>query len=199
MPGRGWYSRGYLPHIDSEGSTQFLGWRLDDALPVHLIEKWKHELASMDLTDTKRKLELARRIDAYCDQGHGACVLRNPLAAKAAQEVLLAHHRSLYYLHAWVIMPNHVHAMLTPVEGSSLAKILRDVKGGSAYEVNKVLGRSGRLWQADYFDRLVRNERHFAGACRYIEWNPVKAKLCSDPKLWTWSSAHPGNRERLAD
>ncbi len=195
--GRGWYSRGYLPHIDSAGRTQFLTWRLDDALPAHVVQKWKLELGI--LTDEKKKAELMRRIEAYCDAGHGSCVLKDPRAARAAQDVLLRLHIDLYKLHAWVIMPNHVHALLTPNVDVSLAEVLKRVKGASSREVNLAVKRSGQLWEADYFDRLIRNPEHYRAVANYIEWNPVKAKLAPDPKLWAWSSANPENQRRLEE
>jgi REP element-mobilizing transposase RayT len=52
-----------------------------------------------------------------------------------------------------------------------------------------VLGRAGRFWQREPFDRYVRNKRHFRNALAYIEANPVKAGLCDKPEDWPWSSA----------
>ncbi len=93
-------------------------------------------------------------------------------------------------LHAWVVMPNHVHVLLTPLENVTLEEILRTQKSISSTRINKLLGKQGRLWQPDYFDRLIRDEKHFNGVVHYIEWNPVKAGLCVDPADWTWSSAY---------
>jgi REP element-mobilizing transposase RayT len=197
MEHRGWYSRGYLPHIDAPNTTQFLTWRQDDALPSHVVAQWKLELR--DLPDGDRKQELASRIEKYCDEGHGSCVLRDPRAARAAELILLEHHCRLYKLHAWVVMPNHVHALLTPAEDVTLAEVLKRVKGASSHDVNKSLGRSGRLWEPDFFDRMIRDDKHYEAVRRYIEWNPVKAKLCSDPKLWGFSSCHPESDRRLEE
>jgi len=183
---RGWYSRGYLPHIDAGEVPQFVNWRAADSLPAGLLEGWKAELAH--LGDSTRRMELARRVEAYCDMGHGECLLRNPRAARAVQECLFHDHGTQYILHAWVVMPNHVHALITPCAGKRLGDILKRVKSSSAGAVNRVFGRSGRYWQPDYFDRLIRNEKHFDGVKHYIEWNPVKAKLCTDPAKWSWSS-----------
>ena len=197
MERRGWYSRGYLPHIDIDGASQFITWRQDDALPIAVIARWKEELK--ELPDDKRKKELASRIEKYCDEGHGSCVLANALAARATETVLLAHHASLYVLHAWVVMPNHIHVLVTPGKQISLGKLTKQLKGASARDVNKAIGQSGILWEADYFDRYMRDDKHYNATLKYIEWNPVKAKLCADPKHWTWSSANPVNRQRLED
>ncbi|RYG44991.1 hypothetical protein EON79_13690, partial [bacterium] len=85
---------------------------------------------------------------------------------------------------------NHVHVVLTPREGIVLARIVQSMKGVSAKRINAISGEQGQRWQADYFDRAVRDEEHFARLVRYIEWNPVKAGLCADPSSWAWSSAN---------
>ena len=76
--------------------------------------------------------------------------------------------------------------------GSTLQQITRRVKSSSAAAVNRVFGQSGRLWQPDYYDHYIRDEEHFEGVRQYIEWNPVKSMLCSDPMHWPWSSRSEG-------
>jgi len=84
----------------------------------------------------------------------------------------------------------------TPL-GISLDKLVQALKGSSSSALNKLMQREGRLWQPSYFDRVIRNFDHFTGVRRYIEWNPVKAKLCQDPVLWPWSSANAAACDRL--
>jgi REP element-mobilizing transposase RayT len=87
-------------------------------------------------------------------------------------------------------MPNHVHLLWTPQ--MPLAALVRQVKGPTALGANRLLGRTGEpFWQAEYFDRIVRNQKEFAQIRRYIEWNPVKAALVAHPEEFPWSSAHP--------
>lgn len=186
---RGRYSRGYLPHIDAGEVAQFITFRLADSLPAGLVEKWRQELS--DRPSHVLKKEIYSRIEKHLDSGHGSCLLERPSAANAVQETLLACGEDQYHLHEWVVMPNHVHVLLTPRQGVHLAKIVQSVKGRSAKRVNESLGRTGRLWQPDYFDRLIRDESHFDRVAKYITWNPVKAKLCNDPTLWPHSSACP--------
>lgn len=91
-------------------------------------------------------------------------------------------------LHAYVVMPNHVHALWTPQ--IPLCDLVRQVKGPTAREANKLLGRTGeQFWQEEYFDRIVRSESEFVQIRRYIEWNPVKAGLVARPGEFEWSSA----------
>ena len=180
-------SRGYLPHIDGEDLTQFVSFHLADALPAHAVAGM--EAALKALPDGERKVEMVRRVEADCDAGHGECHLRDPRAARLLQERLLALHGSLYRLHAWSVMPNHGHVLLTPCPGVGLDTVMHRIKGGSSFEINRLLGRSGRLWQPESCDVFMRGEGHFWGVVKYIEWNPVKAGLCRDPKFWPWSSA----------
>ena len=76
-----------------------------------------------------------------------------------------------------IVMPNHVHALVVQNPGFPLEKMISSWKRFSARAINQLLARSGNLWQRDYFDRLVRNQTHFANCVRYIRRNPQKARL----------------------
>ena len=110
--------------------------------------------------------------------------------AGKVEEAMLFFDGSRYRLEAWDVMPNHVHAMLTPIAGWELGQILHSWKSYTSKESNKLLGRSGEFWQKENFDRYVRDERHYCNAIAYIEDNPVKAGLCEKAEDWKWSSAH---------
>jgi REP element-mobilizing transposase RayT len=125
------------------------------------------------------------------DAGHGSQILRNPVAGRLVQEALLHGHGSMYELHAWSVMPTHVHVVLTPNENWALGNVVGRIKGRSSRYIGQRLTFVKPLWQPDYFDRWIRDSRHFEAVVRYVEWNPVKAKLCSDPAAWTCSSANP--------
>ncbi|HRK21570.1 MAG TPA: hypothetical protein PLX06_07170 [Fimbriimonadaceae bacterium] len=194
---RGWHSRRYLPHIDAGSQPQFITWRLDDSLSPHLIDQWKAVLKHLPEKDQKR--ELYRKIETHLDEGHGSQILKNPAAAKIVQDCLVHGHHTKYTLHHWVVMPTHVHVILTPLNDRTLESILKPLKSFSALQINRVLGREGQLWQYESFDRLIRDFEHFQNTACYIEWNPVKAKLCLDPSKWPYSSANPVAFERLKE
>ena len=78
---------------------------------------------------------------------------------------------------ASVVMPNHVHVLFIQNPQHLLEDLLRSWKTFTSRKINSLLGRSGSLWQRDYFDRLVRDEKHFADCVRYIRNNPRKAQL----------------------
>jgi REP element-mobilizing transposase RayT len=186
-PRFGWHSRGYLPHFDGRELAQFITFRLHDALPRSVLERWREELAHERFGEVEAIMR--RRVEAYLDQGHGCCYLRDTQVAAMVQSALLFHDEAKYRLSAWVVMPNHVHLLCSPCFGHNLAQIMHSLKSYTSNEANKILGRSGRFWQKEYFDRYIRNARHFAKVVAYIENNPVKAHLCEKPEDWPFSSA----------
>ena len=134
--------------------------------------------------------ELKRRtkMEAYLDRGLGKCELRDPRAAAAVEENWLHRDGQDYRLLAWVVMPNHVH-LLVEIWQKPMAELLQGWKGYTARRINRVLGRRGKLWQDDYWDRYIRDEAHYRKVVRYIELNPVKAGLAKTPEQWPFSSA----------
>jgi REP element-mobilizing transposase RayT len=183
----GWHSRGYLPHFDGGELAQFITFRLHDALPGSVLVRWKEELKHEKPGEVEAVMR--RRVEAYLDQGHGSCYLKEPGVAIIVQNALLSHDQTKYRLAAWVVMPNHAHILCSPCMRHSLAEIMHSLKSYTASEVNKMLGRRGRFWQKEYFDRYIRNARHFAKVVAYIENNPVKARLCEKAEDWPFSSA----------
>jgi putative DNA methylase len=183
----GWHSRGYLPHFDGGELAQFITFRLNDSLPRNLLLRWKEELKFEPSAQASSIMR--RRVEAYLDQGHGCCHLRDHRVAEMVQNSLLFHDRMKYKLVAWVVMPNHAHMLCTPCAGYSLAGIMHSIKSFTSTEANKLLNRSGRFWQKEYFDRYIRNTRQFAKTVAYIENNPVKANLCDRQEDWPFSSA----------
>jgi REP element-mobilizing transposase RayT len=120
----------------------------------------------------------------------GPTWLKNPLVADAVAKVLLAGDItwSLYKLHAWVIMPNHVHMLISPHR--PIAEVTRSVKSASSREANAILKQRGQsFWQPESFDHWIRTEEEFGNIADYIEGNPVKAGLATGPAAYRWSSA----------
>lgn len=180
-----WHSRGYLPHFDKREILQFITFRLADSLPQTVLAKWRIELEKDELTD----VDFRRRIEFYLDQNYGSSVLKNKKIASIVQETLLKFDGEKYKLIAWVIMPNHVHLLIKVLGENSLSVIMHSIKSFTAHEANKILNKKGRFWSKEYFDRFIRDEKHFIQTVRYIEMNPVKAKLCQEPYDWEFSSA----------
>ena len=183
---RYWHGRGYLPHFDQDGFTQFVTFRLADSVPQLVLDRWNIELKSGEISDAG----VCRRIEYYLDQNYGEGWLRVPEIANILQETLLKWDGERYRLISWVIMPNHGHILFSPFEGHRVSDIMHSIKSFTAHFANDLLKRKGRFWAKEYFDRYIRDQRHFANTLAYIENNPVKAKLCKLPCEWPYSSAY---------
>lgn len=193
---KGWYSRGYHPHFDQPGLIQSITFRLDDSVPEALLQQWRNELgiSSANPVDSKRLAKLRARIDKYEDAGHGACHLRRAEIATIVEEALFYFDGERYRLLEWSVMPNHVHVLVETQPSLALADVVRSWKSFTAKEGNRILGRVGKFWMADYFDRFIRDERHLAAARSYVRANPVKAGLCDGEHQWRFGSAWEGKR-----
>ena len=175
------FYRQRLPHIDEPGVPVFVTWRLKDSLPPH------RHLDARSMTS----LESFQTLDRLLDETHtGSRYLAMPAIADAVTESIrhCADAMGLYELHAFVVMPNHVHLLITPNE--PLPKILRSLKGFTARRANSLLGRSGEaFWIEESFDHLARDRWEFDSIRHYIEENPVRAMLTSRAEDYKWSSA----------
>jgi len=134
-----WYSWGYLPHFDHAGLLQMINFRLADSLPSHLLEQLDKTVKQID--DVLRR----KRIEAYLDAGHGSCVLGDPRVSRMVEDSLLYFDGKRYRIIAWVIMPNHIHALVEIKQDMLLSEILHSWKSFTANKANRILGKSGFL------------------------------------------------------
>ena len=186
---KGWYRRHELPHYDAAGVYQSITYRLGDALPNHVLRRFQLSVSAGDADS--RTSALRQKVERYCDAGHGSCILRCPAVADAVCTIWMEQAGIAYDLHAWVVMPNHVHVLIRQYEGGVLADIVRYWKSRSTVEVNRIMGRAGSLWQPDYWDRFIRDADHYWRTRHYIHHNPVTARLAEEAAAWPWSSAAP--------
>jgi len=197
---RGWHERGYLPHCDKPGLVQFVTFRLWDSMPASRKGEWEHLLAISARSDAPRSgadrsiasREQRVKLEEHLDSSLGECFLREPRVAALVEKVIRFHHGRRFELLAWVVMPNHVHALIQ-VGQTPLTRIVQNWKSIVAVEANKLLGRTGRFWQPDYWDRYMRDAGQATKAVRYVENNPVKANFCRTPEDWPFSSARCRN------
>lgn len=201
-----WYSRGYLPHFDAPGAIQHVTFHLADSLPREAIERMQQDLEA--LPDEQRTVARRMRIQELLDSGLGSCVLGHADCARIVEDAIVFGDGTRYRLLAWVVMPNHVHVLIEQVAAWPLAKVVQSWKRHTTREINQLenLGApsctrpleempsatrrsQNPLWQRDYWDRYIRDERHYAAAKKYIEQNPVKAGLVAVAGEWPWGSA----------
>ena len=195
-----------LPHWQQDETWIFVTWRLADSLPAEKLRQWEEEKDAWiarhpepwDPATTREFHELfTKRIEDWLDAGHGACILRQPEVRQIVVDALAFFDGRRYELGDWVVMPDHCHVLFRPLSEHRLPDILHSWKSFTAKAVNKLLGRTGPVWQEDYWDRLVRNERHLDACQRYIVENPIKAQLPEG--AYQRSPAVPaGNRGRDA-
>lgn len=189
-------NRGRLPHWEKESGLYFITFRLADSLPKSVLKKIAERHRILEAANTsgarllpEQETELAeystRRIEEYCDRGSGSCALADQRIAGATATALRFRDGKHYRLLAWCIMPNHVHVVARLLPGADLATVLKTWKQFSSKVANQALGQSGRFWQREYYDRLIRNEQEYSRAVRYVLENPVKAGLKDWP--WVWS------------
>ena len=97
---------------------------------------------------------------------------------------VLENYRTGYLLHAYVLMPDHIHLLLTPTD--SLEKAVQQIKGGFSYRVKKGLNWKGEVWQKGFSDHRIRDIQDWERHVNYIRLNPVKAGLCSEPNAYPY-------------
>ena len=175
----GYYER-RLPHWDLVGHPLFVTFRLHDSLPT------SRTFPPGRVTSGRAFVAIDRTLDRSAS---GPLYLRIPEIAAVVVACLRdgeqRFHR--YQMHSFVVMPNHVHLLVTPHVAAT--RWLGPLKGFAAHEANRMLGRIGQpFWQDESYDHLVRSDAEMERIREYIESNPVKAGLVTAPESWHWSS-----------
>jgi REP element-mobilizing transposase RayT len=189
-----------LPHWSQAGTIAFLRWRTWDSIPEQILLEWIAErdelLQSVGIDPrtshwqaTLKRLEphvqrqiratISDRWNDRLDACHGDCVLRRPNLAKIVSDSLLHFDGDRYELTDFVVMPNHVHLLAAYPTENAMLEQAESWKRFTAVRINRLLKRTGRFWQADGFDHLVRTEEQFSYLRRYIAENPRRAGLRS--------------------
>jgi REP-associated tyrosine transposase len=201
----GIHTRGYLPHVKREGASYFVTYRLADSLPKEILMQLEARRAQRlraleeakragraDCPDEKEiQRDFRRELERYLDAGHGSCHLRRPEIATLIVDNLKHFDHERYVLRDWVVMPNHVHAVVWPMPNVLLSDILKTWKQYTARRARAILKLdSERFWQPESYDHWIRDDEERGRIARYIRNNPLKAGLCQQPQDWPWSSAH---------
>ena len=170
-----------LPHWHPQDKPLFLTWHLKGSLP--------HNRYPPPNTPSAGKAFVW--MDRYLDQtrlgpNH---LLQEPIAALIVDAIQFGESQLGHYeLGAFVVMPNHVHLLVTPRVPMPI--LTKRLKGDTAREANRLLNRTGEpFWQGESYDHWVRNAEEWARIVRYIEENPVVAGLVARPEGFLWSSA----------
>jgi len=176
-------SHRHLPHWQQDGCSYFITFRLADSIPAAELRKLKDELAAWknhhpEPWDYKTWQDYQQRFhngpQDWLDQGHGACLFSRAELRQIVASTLGYFDDDHYILDCFVVMPNHVHAIIKPLQGRSIASILHSWKSFSANQINKTANLSGTLWQEESFDRIIRDWDQLVDVRDYIERNPAK-------------------------
>lgn len=199
------FYRRNLPHWHPVNQSFFLTWRLEGSLPSHVIKELRASRQQLrrkcDLTSDARALEHKRlfaKVDRILDNAQsGPLWLAVPQIAHMIQATLLERYAHMYKLWSYVVMANHVHVFLKPKPVATVELITKHLKGYTAREANRILGRTGQtFWQDECFDHWPRDEDEFFRIANYVENNPVKAGLVPTPEDWVRSSAAERRRRK---
>ncbi len=207
-----------LPHWFQVGAAIFITFRTADSLPQKVLLRWQRELvdwlkqrdlpcdiadhvlrpsesgrtALLDQLGLRQYREFIRLSDRIfhrsLDECHGACLLRVPAAAQIVSDAILHFADKQYDLNNFVVMPNHVHAIVQFREGTDLNRVSQSWMRYTARRINELLVRKGQLWQAEPFDHIIRSPEQFQYLHQYIAENPKKANLPPRDYLY-WSRA----------
>ena len=183
-------TRRRMPHWTQGGVTYFITFRLGDSVPLALQDQWReereiwlrwHPAPWTPEVEKEYRERFTARQDEWLDAGMGECQLRRPEIRAEAELCLLHFDDARYDLDAFVVMPNHVHALLAPREGWALFDLLKGIKGVSARNCNRLLHRTGQaFWMEDAYNRIVRDPAELWAFRQYIEANSAKANLQPD-------------------
>jgi len=159
----------------------FITFRLADSLPerrIHEIrtdrDRWLRDNPPPHTAEQARALrELwTVRIENMLDAGHGRCELGRA-DCRSTLETTMRHDDGIAYrLGAFVVMPNHVHALVQMLKGHDLSAAVKAWKSISARQINRLVGRQGSLWLEEYFDHIVRDATAIDRFTTYVRENP---------------------------
>lgn len=189
-----------LPHWRQNGATYFVTFRLADSIPAAVIRQWGEERRIWyevhgcrdgmppaewmrryrQIDEMERRAferQNARRLFEETDAGHGCCAL----ADRKVRGFVLAALGFFRGERCWsgdaVVMPNHVHWLVQPINGGELETLLASIKRHSATQVAKTRSHVGAFWQRESYDHIVRNRAELDRIRRYVQENPQRAGL----------------------
>ena len=180
MPTGFW--RKNLPHLQQTGKIHMVNFRLADSMPQSLVVQYKHLKEDFikkhpypwdNATYDEYRSIISTPVEKYIDSGYGSCVLKFQEIRQYLIDSLDFYDMERYAMLAYVIMPNHVHMLVTPFGGYDLYATLSSIKSYSATKINRYLGRKGALWQEESFDTVIRSHPHYLKCLEYIKANPL--------------------------
>lgn len=189
------FYRRRLPHWQPNNATFAITSRLYGSIPISKIEELRREYALLKKEDNNnpRKKDFFTKYDDILDtNANEPYWLKEPVIAQLVGEALKYYAGKYYHLWAYCIMPNHVHFLITTFSNApELSRINQNWKKYTARRANLFLNRTGKFWQEESYDRVVRDEEEFWAHYLYIINNPVKAGFVKNWEDWQWTYSNP--------
>jgi len=197
------FYRRNLPHWQPKGAEFFITFRLAGSLPKEAIDllnqkskEFREKCRNNDLNPERRsqfEAKLFRAYDNLLDNlSFGPVWLSDENAAQIVADTLHFYGRQKYDLYAYSIMSNHVHLVVRHLEEAydvefPVTGFMKSIKSFTGKECNKLLKRHGKFWQAESFDRLIRDDEELENVISYTLNNLVKANLVSHWRDWQFT------------
>ena len=184
----------YLPMWEANGAIYHISLHLADSVPQDQLLAWKEERARIDarLKDTmnpplatereflidEMRAVYNERVEKFLNAGCGSCLLADARVAEAVRETLVYANGKRFALHAYAIMPNHLHVIVGGFGAAGqVRKQIEDWKSISAHRINKLLNREGSVWRRDEYTHIIRSREEYADQLSYVWHNPDAAGL----------------------
>ena len=175
-----------LPHWAQDGTLIFVTFRLADSLPQEKLREWEAEKEAWlrghpEPWDEETRREYAQsfpqRLQDYLDAGYGSCILARKDCRDTVESALEHFNGNRYDLHAYVVMPNHVHVLMALAAKDDLSAVMHSWKSYTANILNRLCGTSGAVWRKESYDRLIRNSSHYRKVIEYITDKNAKGQM----------------------
>jgi type I restriction enzyme R subunit len=187
----------FRPHWSQAGAVVFLTFRTHDSIPRDVLQRWDREkqewlrrrgkdtgahwsailptLSPVERAAFQKTFHRCR--EAFLDTCHGRCLLKRPELAQIVADSLLHFDGQRYHMGDFVVMPNHVHLLAVFPTVEAMKDQCDSWLHYTAYRINQAVGETGKFWQQEPFDHLVRSPEQYDSLRRYIADNPQKAGL----------------------
>lgn len=187
------FHRRNLPHLYFSEGIYFITFRLADSIPSSKILEIKTAFENEELKDDESFKRLLKKYDDLLDSGlYGNKHLANPKVAEICKHTLHYPDKKEYNLICYCIIPNHIHLVFELLnKNRGVSKIMQSIKRISARKSNLVLNRTGKFWQDESYDRLVRDDKELYFIIKYVLMNPVNAGLTNTWNSWEYSYCQP--------
>ncbi len=187
------FNRRNLPHLYYTEGQYFLTFRLANSIPKIALNELNKEFKVYGKMTSAQQSRLFAKYDSLLDSNELSInYLKIQSVADIVKATLHYPNGKEYKLICYSIMPNHVHLVFELLNlNRGVSKIMQSIKRISARNANLELKRSGKFWQDESFDRLIRDDKELFNTIKYVLLNPVKAGLVDSWDKWNNTYCHP--------